>query len=274
MTLTDSMRDALPPALLRQWRRHRGVSMRYVPQRGGWADAVKHSTGYDAQAILDRVCRATEAVVDGQALFERDGVLFDEPEYPFPILSSLLGAALRNGGTLDVLDFGGSLGSTYWQCRPMLRDIARLRWCVVEQPAFADVGRQRFSNAVLSFADSLSALPFSGPPHVALASGVLQYLPDPHSMLDTLHDTGTAQLVIDRLPLAATPTDVAYVQRVPSFIYEGSYPCWVLSRDKLRAHLARHWAIDCEFPGSEVDQRTDDGVRFSFRGFVLHRKPT
>jgi putative methyltransferase (TIGR04325 family) len=274
MTLAETLRDLVPPALLRHRRRRRGVAMRYVPEPGGWQDAVRHSGGYDDKAILDRVTHATEAVLAGQALFERDGVLFHEPDYPFPILATLLGAALRHGRSLDVLDFGGSLGSTYWQCRPILHDVEHLRWCVVEQPAFVQIGRQRFSDAVLSFAESLSALPFAGPPHVALASGVLQYLPDPCAMLDALHATGAARLVIDRAPVSAAAADVACVQRVPSFIYEGSYACWVLSRQKLLSHLSRHWTIECEFPGAEVDQRTDDGLRFDFRGLILHRKPT
>jgi hypothetical protein len=48
----------------------------------------------------------------------------------------------------------------------------------------------------------------------------------------------------------------------------------VFSRQKLLSHLKRHWTIECEFPGAEVDQRTDDGLRFDFRGLILHRKPT
>jgi putative methyltransferase (TIGR04325 family) len=273
MSLTEQLRDVVPPALLRQWRRRRGVSMRFIPQSGGWPAAVRHSTGYDAKTILERVTRATQEVVAGRALFERDGVLFHEPDYPFAMLATLLGAALRNAGTLDVLDFGGSLGSKYRQCLPMLQAVQHLRWCVVEQPAFVQVGRQRFSDASLTFAESMSALPFERPPNVALASSVLQYLPNPYGVLDDLHASGAEQLVIDRTPMSGCVNDVACVQRVPSFIYEGSYPCWVLSRDMLVAHLTRHWTIECEFPGPEVEQITDGGLRFHFRGLILRRKP-
>ena len=43
----------------------------------------------------------------------------DVMEYQFPLLSGLLYAAARDGG-LSVVDFGGALGSTYFQCRDFL----------------------------------------------------------------------------------------------------------------------------------------------------------
>ena len=73
-----------------------------------------------AQDILDKVLAATLKVKQGQAVFERDSVLFDEIEYSWPLLAGLMWAAASNGGKLNVLDFGGALGSSYYQNRKFL----------------------------------------------------------------------------------------------------------------------------------------------------------
>src|SRR3546814_6742160 len=71
------------------------------------------SSGYSESAILDRVRTATRAVVAGEAAYERDSVLFDKADYPFALITALLRAAASADMRLDVIDFGGSLGSTY-----------------------------------------------------------------------------------------------------------------------------------------------------------------
>ena len=78
--------------------------------------------------------------------FERDGVVFDQPDYNFPLLACLLRVATESGNRLRVLDFGGSLGSTYFQCRPFLGGVSELRWTVVEQPQFVECGRREFED--------------------------------------------------------------------------------------------------------------------------------
>src|SRR5262245_37179159 len=105
-----------------------------------WADARSLSTGYDAPDILEKVRRSTLAVVSGSAAFERDSVAFENTEYSLPLLACLLYVATRSANRLDVLDFGGSLGSSYWQNRKLLTHLDHLRWSVVEQPHFVEVG--------------------------------------------------------------------------------------------------------------------------------------
>src|SRR3546814_16397621 len=99
------------------------------------------SSGYSESAILDRVRTATRAVVAGEAAYERDSVLFDKADYPFALITALLRAAASADMRLDVIDFGGSLGSTYRQCRPLLDAVQPPQWHVVEQPHFVAFGR-------------------------------------------------------------------------------------------------------------------------------------
>ena len=48
---------------------------------------LTRGAGYGAPDILGRVVEATRAVVAGAAPFERDSIMFDEPEYPFAVLA-------------------------------------------------------------------------------------------------------------------------------------------------------------------------------------------
>ena len=65
-------------------------------------------------------------------------------------------AAAANGGRLEVVDFGGALGSTWWQHREELSALGLRRWVVVEQPQFIEAGRE-FAGEILGFAPTLAA---------------------------------------------------------------------------------------------------------------------
>src|SRR5712691_3342391 len=110
-----------PPLLMKGYRFLRDRNGNNVYGLSGdyaaWEDAVHASTGYDSEVILEKTRTALLQVKNGQAVYERDSVVFDEVQYAWPLLAGLLWIATRSGGKLDVLDFGGSLGSTYFQNR-------------------------------------------------------------------------------------------------------------------------------------------------------------
>ena len=230
------------------------------------------SSGYGSANILERVTQATRAVVSGAARYERDSVLFNEPDYPFPLLAALLRVAARDRGRLDVVDFGGSLGSIYRQCRPLLAGLSPIRWWVIEQAAFVASGTAEFSSEELQFADLLAEIPPNEGQRVILASSVLQYLEDPSATLQEFDNSSAQHLIVDRTPLSAQATDRLCIQHVPKQIYAASYPCWILSKSKLLEQLSRNWRLVCDFPGADGIARTDDGVPFEFRGLVLERR--
>lgn len=271
MSARSLAKGLLPPALLTLSRRLSGRGLRFSRTAESWAAAQVMSSGYDDQEILARVIVATRAVTAGHARFERDGVLFDEAQYPFAVLSGLLRAAALEGGHLRVVDFGGSLGSVYRQCRPMLEGLTSIRWSVIEQEAFVTAGRAEFTTDELRFERAIDDV-VNGDKTVVLASSVLQYLEDPAAALNTLARSTARHLIIDRTPMGAQPSDRLCVQHVPAHIYPGSYPCWILSRARLMDRLLLAWNVVCDFPCAEGKTRTDDGLEFEFRGMILERK--
>lgn len=236
-----------------------------------WTEAKARSSGYDQQAIVDQVTRAVQSVLVGEAAFERDGVTFAHSEYRWPIAYSLMRAALESRaharGELRVLDFGGSLGSLYFQHRALLPAVD-IHWTVVEQSGYVEAGRTHCGDA-LRFAESLQEI--AGDRwDIALFSSVLQYLDDPWATLREVMTLDIRYIVIDRTPFHAELGDIATVQHVPDHIYSASYPAWILSHQQLVAEL-KDWRILATFPGIEPDMRTRSGVPFTWSGCVAER---
>src|ERR1035437_6301468 len=149
-----------------------------------WSDAKIKCIGYDSRVILDKCKNALLEVKKGEARYERDSVLFDEIEYSWGLLAGLQKAALENSGKLCVLDFGGSLGSTYYQNKDFLDSLKELQWCIVEQRHFVDCGREFFENDKLKFYYTIEDCIEKHKPDVLLISGVLQYLEKPFEWID------------------------------------------------------------------------------------------
>ena len=77
-----------------------------------WQEADALCNGYGNMDILEKVLSATMKVKNGEAVYERDSVIFDQIEYSWPVLTGLMCAVAQNSGCLKVLDFGSSLGSS------------------------------------------------------------------------------------------------------------------------------------------------------------------
>ena len=260
----------VPPKLLPLLRRLGGHSLRFVGGYQSWEQAERASSGYSHSDILKKVASATRQVLNCEAAYERDGFTFVEADYSYSLISMLMHAALSNRGFLDVIDFGGSLGSTYRQCLPLLGTVSELRWQVVEQEHYVDVGKAEFEDGTLSFHKTLedtgSAL---GNRQVLLLSSVMQYLREPEVEVRKLMNGKVSHVVIDRTPMHHESNHRLCVQHVPSNLNEGSYPCWILSRKDLLALFPSPWRLLTEFPCLDGKWRTDDGLDFEYRGLCF-----
>ncbi len=267
------LRAWLPPVAHRALGRVSGHSTYFTAGWSGWRDAAAAATGYDAPAILARVVQATREVEAGRAAFERDSVTFKEWQPRFPLVAALLRHALQHGAKLDVVDFGGALGSSYRLCKPFLPQLADLRWQVIEQPHFVEAGRREFSSETLSFYETLEELPQRVAPRIILACSSLQYLADPDRALNDWNASGAVALFLDRTPVWEGSSHMAVVQTVPHHIYPGSYPCWLVSRSTLMTQMAAGWRLVSEFDCDEGSAVARRGPPFEFRGFLWDRAP-
>jgi len=268
-SLKAMARDWLPPAVHR-WVRHcRGGALRFNGGFSTWEEACAHSTGYDAENILAKVLAATLEVKRGTAVFERDSVLFDKTEYAWPVVAGMLWAAARNRGDLNVLDFGGSLGSCYFQNRPLLKTAGTVRWNVVEQPHYVKAGQTHIQDEKLHFYSSIQDCLSENNVNVILLSSVLQYLPDPADVFLSLLAVGADAVILDRTIINHSVSDRIYVQQVPPSIYSASYPCRSLSESRLLALTSDHYQLDADFPSLSFP--TLESIESEFKGYLFTR---
>jgi len=151
LNFKQTLRDWIPPAAFPWFRRLRKNTTSYKGCYSSWLNALEHSTGYNSEQILHKVTEALLKVRAGLAIYERDSVIFNKIEHSFPLLAGHLRAAATNEGKLTVIDFGGSLGSTYYQCRDFLSGLPEMNWCIVEQPIFVQRGCELFESDHLRF---------------------------------------------------------------------------------------------------------------------------
>ena len=259
----------LPQALVRWIRHARGVGVRFEGEFETWQEASARCTGYDAEEILAKVLAATLKVKRGEAAFERDSVLFDEIEYAWPVHAGLLWAAARNGGRINVLDFGGALGSSYFQNRKFLQALPEVRWNVVEQAHYVEAGQKHIQDEQLRFYKTIRECLIENKPNVVLLSSVVQYLESPFELLAELSKVGAVCLIIDRTPFALNGKDKLVIQKVPSAIYSASYPMWIFSLPEFKQRLAKDWFLVASNLSPEGKVQTKNGFEFSFHGLLL-----
>jgi putative methyltransferase (TIGR04325 family) len=215
-----------------------------------WEAALQQARGYDDAQILERIRKAATAVKEGKALFERDGKLFYEPTYDYPLLTFLLKAALENNGKLRVLDFGGSLGSTWFQHREMLQGLD-IQWYVVEQPHYVALGQELFKDdKVLQFHYQVADIPHKEALFV-LASGVLQYIADYQQLIGQLQVLQPQYFFIHRTALYNANKDLITLQYVHTIANDAIFPSWIFDRQRFLAQFTPNYYVLAE--GKSLD---------------------
>lgn len=235
------IRNWLPPAILNLIRRFKGIGVYFQGSFSNWQVAANLCQGYDDGKILAKVLASTLKVKKGEAVYERDSVIFNHIEYAWPVTSALMWVAARSGGRLNVLDFGGSLGSSYFQNRKFLRTIPELLWNVVEQPHYVEAGHSYIEDEHLHFYQNIEDCLKENNPNVVLLSSVLQYLQEPLEILDQLLSSKIDTLIIDRTCyLKSSKMGLIKIQHVPENIYKASYPCHFFIEKDVVNHIEDH----------------------------------
>jgi putative methyltransferase (TIGR04325 family) len=214
-----------------------------------WESIGRETDGYADPAILERVRTSSAQVRDGLAAQERDGVAFSQTSYSLPLLACLLRVACDAGRVLRVIDFGGALGTSFFQCRSFFPPSCELRWNIVEQPHFVECGRREFETGQLRFFQNIDSCVAHGPADVVLLSSVLPYLKDPYRELGILLAKRLRYVLLDRTPLLSSDKDRLTLQHIPASMYGKAvrYPAWLLSGRRLRGELALDYELLTEF---------------------------
>lgn len=240
----------------------------FVGDFSSWEEAKKQCAGYDSGIILEKVKSAALKVRSGEAVYERDSVLFDKTQYSWPLLSGLLWIASVSDNKLNLLDFGGALGTSYYQNRKFLKHLKELNWNIVEQEHFVRCGTELFEDDHLKFHLRIEdCLQGKDIPNAFLLSGCLQYIEKPYELLKKIADLKFQYLLIDRTPFSADSTECIKVQKASPDVYDGSYPHWFFDRSKFRNYVSGNYEVIEEFE-SLIDW---SNYPASYKGFILKR---
>jgi putative methyltransferase (TIGR04325 family) len=234
--LKKIIKDFMPPIVLQL--RKRNAGLRLTGNYASWEEAKRASAGYDSKLILEKTKAALLKVKQGVAVYERDSVLFDHVQYSWPLLASLMWVAARHSGRLNVLDFGGSLGSTYFQNRVFLSSLPEVHWNVIEQQNHVEVGKEFFEDDRLKFFGTVRDCAAASQPNVVILGSILQYLERPYDVLSQLMGLRCEHIIIDRTPFWEGSEDMICVQHVPQSIYSASYPTWIFSMPRFLSTIS------------------------------------
>jgi len=271
-TLKSLAKEWLPPPIVRAIKNLGFSGIRFEGEFISWDAAAACCSGYDAKHILEKVLDATLKVKKGEAAYERDSVLFDNMEYAWPVTTGLMWAAAFNGGRLDVLDFGGALGSSYFQNLSFLQVLPEVKWNVIEQLHYVETGQSHIQDETLRFYLSIKDCLIEHRPNVALLSSVLQYLPEVNSVIDQISASGASIMINDRTPFTDNSADGVCIQIVPKSIYNANYPMRYFALDKFLNMISNDWRIITNTISPEGTMKTNIGRSITFQSFILQRK--
>ena len=231
-----------------------------------WEEAKRKSSGYDSIRILEKVKESARMVQQGLVPYERDSVIFEKVQYAYPLLSGLMWIAAQNKGKLHVMDFGGALGSSYYQNKYFLDTLDDVKWCVVEQPHFVQAGKEGFSTDKLQFYDSIDTCLGSNHMDLILLSSIIQYLESPYELLVELQSRQIRYIFIDRTPFVKGPDRIT-IQKVNPKIYPARYPCWFFNESRFLDFMGRNYDNILEF-----DALDRANIPSEFKGFIFRLK--
>ena len=221
ISVRSIVKQCLPPIVLNFLKRF--LSKFFFVNYSNWELAEQMSEGYDSDIIIQKVRKAAKLVFNGDAIYERDSVIFDRIEYSYPLLASLMFVA-TNSKSLKVIDFGGGLGTTYQQNRKFISKIKNVcEWRIVEQEKFVAIGKSEFTNKILSFYNTIEEANKDGV-DVVLFAGSICYVKNSYDFMAKAKIIKAPYIIFDRTSITNEMKDTFAVQHIPASIYKVSFP--------------------------------------------------
>lgn len=236
-----------------------------------WEDASVICSGYDSDIIINKVKESLELVRDGKAVYERDSVIFDKIEYSQPLLIGLLFASALTEGKLKILDFGGSLGSTYYQNRKFLSNLQLVEWSIVEQEKMVSIGKSEFENKELRFFHTIDEAVKARKPETILLSSVLPYIKNPYDVLALIKSFNFETIIVDRTPFFIKDLpDRITIETVPPEVYTAKYPAWFFNYNTFLSFLSDQYELVETFESNDKYSLVD--AEIIYRAIIFKRK--
>lgn len=203
-----------------------------------WDDAIesakriKPDVGYSSDIVFESAKKEYERLRNRNS---SQKVVNEDSEF-FECISAIL-YVLQYLDKINLLDFGGALGKSYYKYKFML-DHKRINWNIVEQKEYVKYGNQNISGIV--FWDDINKCLANEPINCVLLSNSLQYIDSPYNMLNEICKCEAEYIIIDKIPLLMKKPSTIVNQNIPSKYYSAIYPVWLLNADEFVNNLVGH----------------------------------
>lgn len=235
-----------------------------------WETAVRSCRTISLEGQRRAYERALAEVLAGHALFERDSLLQHRPLTCWPLMLALRDLEACGISPPTVLDYGGGLGSVYFQHRDWWSADRPVTWNVVELPEVAASGQRLIQDPQLNFFDSLEETVQQQPPDLIVAAGVISMVPDPVALLDMFASLGARWVFLDRIPITHRQgQNLITRQVVPRWIYESESPFWFFDESWWLHALASRFEIVGQSLSDCDDPVWVEGCLYQWRGYLL-----
>tara|TARA_B110000263_G_scaffold85764_1_gene74900 strand:- start:541 stop:1410 length:870 start_codon:yes stop_codon:yes gene_type:complete len=247
----------------------------YIGFYNSWKDAKNKTSGYGTANIIEKVKKVTIDVIDGD-LYELDNILYDGMfNYPYnwQILSTFLLISQNNNNSLNILDFGGSLGTTFLQHRRYITHLDSVKYSIVEQENFVRTGKKIFNDKDIYFYSSIDLCIQQQNPQCILFSGVLQYLEFPYEILNNVINCDFQYIIIDRTPffVSSKIAEKISIQRIEEDIYGASFPHRIFNYNNFVNIFKDDYTILAESLSIDAKEKAR-GIPIHKRFILLKRK--
>jgi len=242
--LRSLVKVALPVFILEKIQARKNP-IKYKYGYRSWSDAKIASNGYSENSILEKISFETSKMLSRNSGWVRDGYYFNDVQLNYEILS-ILALQGSESHSVRVVDFGGGLGTTYFQNREVLERFGiRVCWNIIEQPHFVKEGKSILDSITnLHFFETLEGASIAST-DLVIFSSVLEYLEDPYFFLaEIMHlDSKPRGIVIDRSPIDLFSSEKFIVQSVDDSIHAAKLPLQILSQERIVEILSADYEL-------------------------------
>jgi hypothetical protein len=213
----------LPNFIIRKVNQLFKRDIRFIGNYRNWNEATDNSLGYNNKKIFQKSKESFLKVISKEAKYERDSVLFYSESLNDLLINILNKIQKEKEGCLNILDFGGSFGSTYFQNYSVLKNKNKFNWAIVEQEKIVKYIKKFKLEDNLSFHLSIKNYMTKQTPDVVLFSSTIQYLEFPYKVINYLFKNKIKNIFFLKTPFFKNK-ELIKVQIVPKHIYDASYP--------------------------------------------------
>tara|TARA_B100000686_G_C16766508_1_gene962181 strand:- start:188 stop:1003 length:816 start_codon:yes stop_codon:yes gene_type:complete len=196
-----------------------------------WQKALDEVKGYQDKELQEYLYNQALKVREGKAVYERDGVLFDQIQRSWPLsLSIVMASRILHKDNINILDYGGSYGTTAKENEIIESALGiKLNWQIIENEYLVSQAKKSFTTDRIRFFYDLEEITKQSLiTDIVLFGSCIQYIEHPYKLIDQINtNISPSFFLFDRTSFSDNGKENIYKQIV-KIKYKASYPVHAL----------------------------------------------